>query len=85
MRIRTNKGKAPRTMLGRRSGWENTGYYVRGGWARPDIRYTSGITSGVRDQEQPRTMQEEARPPRQAVYLSQVLMGEGRKSDALSE
>lgn len=56
-----------------------------GGHAQIDIRYTNGITSGVRDQEQPRTMQEEARPPRQAVYLSQVLMGEGRKSDALSE
>lgn len=25
MRIRTNRGKAPRTMLGRRQGWENTG------------------------------------------------------------
>lgn len=59
MRIRTNKGKALRTMLGRQQGWENAGYYVRGGCALLDIRNTNGIVSGVQYQEQPRNMQEE--------------------------
>lgn len=56
MRIRTNKGRAPRTMPGRQQGWENTGYCARDGCARLDIRYTNGINSGVQYQEQPRTM-----------------------------
>lgn len=86
MRIRRNKGKAPRTMSDRQQGWENAEYYVSGwvctpGHPVPKWHQQWGLV--------PRTAKEYAGgrqcPPCQAVYLSQVLMGEGRKSDDLSK